>query len=729
MTEANRTKPKRATLHQKIEVLDYMRGPPAHSQMETLHHFKKLGLFAISQATLSNWTTRENDLRNEFNKNPNLKSYRKKPVLKYPDITNKVEKKILMLYKNGTKITNKLIKDTYKEVILDLKNSTSNSISENKELMNLDALKLSSGLLKSFKLRNNITTIDDDDNDDDDNDIDNANPDANAGPIDETKFTVNENTPKSSLDLQLTNNNTSLVENQLNLPTSPASYSFETNQSNSNLDFNFDQIFTNNNTVGFSTRLIHSDEIFSFFPLNVQNNESNIPTTASLDITSSSTTSQNDNQLLSTSNNSLSSISPLLNPIPPILHSNNLNTATENNQILTPESDTTQIKRKLPFYPQYQNPLNDNSYYKRQKQNQNNSRNNNNSIPSKYKNPNGEKIEKILENITDGYVTLYNSGTSAIMGILSFINPKTIYIHEDGYKGTHDVIKLLNKLTGLKKYPLSKLSTLKYDQVPENSVIILESPMNPLGYVHDLSYYSNISNYCKSCKLIVDSTLAPPPLQFPFKHGADFIVYSAVKYLAGVSDLGAGFIVSKSLESKLSLHLERSALGTSIAYFDSFLLIRSLRTYKMRILTQCTNTENIIKYFKQNFKKYDKILAKIHHASLQSNRDIVMNQLNNYYNPVFSLELKSDKYPEMLLREFNFLSNNPNLEGGETLVELIHGNSNFTNDSDQSENNLQPVKKINYKKMIRFSIGCEDFQDIIRDIDQAMVSVLNRLVT
>lgn len=694
------TKLPRATLNQKIEVLDYLVGPPSKSQIATLNHFRDKQEFAISQATLSNWVSSERVLRHEYNSNPNLKSYKKKPVLKYPDVTVKVENYISNFLSNGIEVDDKLIRETYLKVMDELGYSISD-------------FKLSTGMLKSFKKRNTLNVQQ-----------------SQSPPVisqqhqqQQQQQSQNQYYPNG---LQLQQNNQSSRNNsQQDCQQNQMAFN-----ASSQLDFNFDEIFNNNNPIGFNTRLIHSADTISLLPssLNNDNLDNNSNFQLSLGIPSSMTFSTDDTKL-----------SPLLsaNPLPANIQSpTDLQLLTNPNSNLvsnilpspTPPTASNIEKRKLPYYPTYKNPLSDSTSYKRIQQRQ--SKTFTNSIGSKFSNPNSEKIEKILENITDGYVTLYNSGTSAIMGILSFLNPDYIYIDDEGYKGTHNVIKFLNKLTNVKKLSLSTLHT--NSKILKNSVVIIESPMNPLGYVPDVSYYSNIIKNSNSnpndetCKLIIDSTLAPPPLQFPFKNGADYIVYSAVKYIAGVSDLSAGFIVSKAMNSKKELHLERNALGTSIGNFDSFLLVRSLRTYKMRILTQCNNTEKILKFLQKNLDKYKSVLFSIHHASLQANKVTVMKQLNGFYNPVFALELEDITYPEKLLNKFNFLSNNPNLEGGETLVELIYGNPNFNNDENNIINggNSGLFSSGNHRKMLRFSVGCEDFQDIIRDIDQALMSLI-----
>ncbi|ODV95118.1 hypothetical protein PACTADRAFT_42729 [Pachysolen tannophilus NRRL Y-2460] len=330
---------------------------------------------------------------------------------------------------------------------------------------------------------------------------------------------------------------------------------------------------------------------------------------------------------------------------------------------------------------------------------------------SRTSHPNSEKVEKILENITNGYVTLYNSGTSAIMGLLTYLNPNKICINNNGgYQGTHQVIKLLSKLTHLEK-----LSLNEYNKLRKGDVMLIESPMNPEGYCVDIEKYSKLA-HSKNALLLVDSTLAPPPLQDPFKHGADYIIHSATKYFSGHSDLLAGFIVSSTKDTKINLLEERFSLGTNIANFDSFLLLRSLRTFKMRILQQSSNTFQLIKFLMKNISKYP-IITKIHHSSLQLDPFVLL-QLNGYYNPIFAIEFKSMEIAELLINRFSFLNCKNNLTGGgvETTVELTYKNPNFVNlDFDNINSSVGA-------NLLRFSVGCEDHEDLINDFDQALSS-------
>lgn len=611
------SKAPRANLRQKIQVLDWMNGPPVHTQMQALRHFKSLNTFAISQATLSNWSANAHKLREEFHNNPNLEEYKKVPVMKYPEVTHAVEKIIEQASLDNKPITDDLIKQAFLKCLKEFGYQDS-------------AIKLSNGMMKSFKRRNSI-----------------------RGQIKEKRRSLASETPTMADD---------------------------------DLDVNFEDIFTNPNpSMGFNTRLIHSTDPQQVDAINYDSiylplqglapPSQNLPSPAALKQIDAASPSVAANGTTTTDYNSVTfDRSPRLQSVSTV---------------------SPHLKPTLPFYPTYESPMQYHEYRRRPYVLENFS-------SSKVSYPNSEKVERILENITDGYVTIYNSGTSAIMGILSYLNPPSVYINNSGYQGTHNVIKLLSKLTGLQKKSLDEI-----DEIEPKSVVLIETPMNPEGYLLDIAHFAQIAHE-KGAYLLVDSTLAPPPLQFPFKLGADYVVYSAVKYLAGVSDLGAGFVVTRNKLDKAGLHEERTALGTSIANFDSFLLLRSLRTYRMRILTQCSNTKRVVQYLQKNLAKYQPVISKIHHSSLQNNNDCFLSQLNGYYNPVFALEFVNRSLAESVLTRFNFLSNNPNLEGGETLVEPTFKNPNFG-----ATGNL-----------LRFSIGCEDYEDIIRDIDQAVVAVM-----
>lgn len=638
----------RATLADKIAVLDVLRGPPALGVHETYLRFAREARFAFSQATLANWVLQEPLLRAQARAG-GTSLYKRKPVLKHPQLTAAVERHIRENWVHGQPLSDKELRGVFRAYV--------------KELGVEDA-KLSAGMLHSFKRRNGIYrgrylgTA--------------SEPPIEAGPPADSVLAVSKSPANCEKELEFAQH-MSLPTLAPTLPPAPVpgpvpgpvtgpelpgpdTGPLSVGSGPTTFDLDFAEILSS--TVGFNTRLIHSDDNLGF--LNLLPEEPQGP---------QGSQGPQGPQLSQGSQVAVAQISE---------HPFNASSAFKRRR-----ADTTSDGGALATGAQV----------------------------APRGNPNCPKIEKILETITEGHVSLYNSGTSAIMGVLSHINPRHVFVSYSGYSGTHRVISLLEKLTGLTKHSLEDLQDAPMELL-EHSLVILESPQNPLGYVHDLGHYARLVGRCPSAKLLVDSTLAPPPLQLPFKYGADFIVYSAVKYLAGVSDLSAGFVVCGNSAAKQMLHSERLALGTSIATFDSFLLLRSLRTYRMRITTQCLNTKQLVRHLVRNSQRYAPIVTHIHHSSLQPNADVVLKQLNGYYNPVFAIELREQWMVHAVLDAFKFLSNNPNLEGGETLVETVDDNPSFL----PSENKL----------LLRFSVGCEDFQDIIKDLDQALDAVLEK---
>ncbi|VEU20708.1 DEKNAAC101556 [Brettanomyces naardenensis] len=800
MDKLRNSKLPRATLKEKIEVLDYIAGPPKRSQLEALAHFKAQKRFAISQATLSNWTLKERQLRAEFLENPNLEDYRKKPVLKHPEVTKAVEKYVEQAFKEGQAITDNMIKKIFVKYLKEYGYTESD-------------FKISGGMLHSFKKRNfisggriveapkrrrsngggsissigsigtvgSIGPIDPLDIQSMPTTVSSANASANHVSTVSSVLPANIRSPETTTTSSSSPFTATSELKQQQLQQQQQIGTSQISGSDQDLDINFDDIF-NNPIVGFNTRLIHSDDSFPNLisglsyqqpgvvdsllggggvgvantaapsgninvgippmmvppnPLSAPDPPPYVQPTKPLPNASDGTvthpyssvlfgnypafhplyaqTNKNPQSSVHTSPSSLNNPAPnptssLSHPIPfraPSVSVMTRNTSTfvKNLEPDKENTSSTAAPHNLPYYPSYQSPM---QYQQGEYNRHQRPYVLENFAYSRSSHPNSEKVEKILENITEGYVTIYNSGTSAIMGILSYLNPPMVCINNSGYQGTHQVIKLLRKLTGTQQKSLDEV-----DQLVPKSVVVLETPMNPEGYLLDIANFAKLAHE-KQSFLLVDSTLAPPPLQFPFKHGADYIVYSAVKYLAGVSDLSAGFVVSRHKSDMVGLHSERFALGTNIANFDSFLLLRSLRTYRMRILTQCSNTKKVLHYLQKHLKKYQDVVTKLHHSSLQTNNDCFRKQLNGYYNPVFAIQFKYRQLAETVLTRFNFLSNNPNLEGGETLVELTFKNPNFqSTDSDDDKGNL-----------LRFSIGCEDYADIIRDIDQAIMSVI-----
>lgn len=320
-------------------------------------------------------------------------------------------------------------------------------------------------------------------------------------------------------------------------------------------------------------------------------------------------------------------------------------------------------------------------------------------IYSRLAHPNSERVEAVFDEILGGHSVVYSSGLAAFYALMTHFNPKQIAIGQC-YHGCRAISNIHTRNFNLKQLSLSEEDL---DKLQPGDLVHIETPVNPYGTSYDLSYYAEKA-HAKGALLSVDATFAPPPLQYPFQFGADVIMHSATKYFGGHSDLLAGVLVVKSKEIKKQLIDDRIYLGTNIANLESYLLLRSLRSYDLRILKQSANCLKIVTYLNDNKAKF-KVLTKIHHSSLQTDA-FVKQQLVGGYGPVFSIELDSKESAKTLPSRLKYFHHATSLGGVESLIEWRAVTDPYISQT-----------------LLRVSVGVEDPQDLIADLEQALLSL------
>lgn len=318
-------------------------------------------------------------------------------------------------------------------------------------------------------------------------------------------------------------------------------------------------------------------------------------------------------------------------------------------------------------------------------------------IYSRLGHPNSARVEAILSDILGGECIVYNSGLSAFFAAIMYFNPKTVAIG-NGYHGCHGILELLKRNYGIKIVNLNQL-----DQLSKGDLIHIETPENPYSIVHNISHYVKKAKEI-GCFTLVDSTFAPPPLSNPFDFDVDMIMHSATKYFGGHSDLLAGCLVTKNHKAKVQLANDRIYLGTNIANLEAYLLLRSLRTYELRIKQQSKTATEIVKFLNDHKASYPE-LTKIHHSSLQTD-DFVKIQMTGGDSPVFSIELSSPEKAKYLPSKLKYFQHATSLGGVESLIE-------WRAMTDASAP----------KTLLRVSCGVENTQDLIDDLDNALKSI------
>ncbi|KAL4958794.1 putative transsulfuration enzyme family protein [Aspergillus stella-maris] len=326
--------------------------------------------------------------------------------------------------------------------------------------------------------------------------------------------------------------------------------------------------------------------------------------------------------------------------------------------------------------------------------------------------PNATRFEAVLSSLLGGYVVSYTTGLAALHAALVLLNPKRISAGDGGYHGSHEVISVVSRLSGLKKVPLD----CSPRELGEGDVILLETPVNPLGTTFNIKEYAEKAHAC-GASLIVDSTFAPPPLQDPFAWGADIVMHSGSKYFGGHSDLLCGVLAVKRNDWWKKLVEDRLAIGNVMGNMESWLGLRSLRTLDIRVRRASESCGSLLQWLQEALNSTTSesdtdahlvrtVLKEIHHASLQS-EPWVREQMRNGFGPVFSIILTTEQFAKLLPTKLALFQHATSLGGVESLIEW----------RALSDGRVD-------RKLLRVSVGLENWEDLKNDLLQGFRSLV-----
>ncbi|GEQ68198.1 hypothetical protein JCM33374_g1865 [Metschnikowia sp. JCM 33374] len=315
-------------------------------------------------------------------------------------------------------------------------------------------------------------------------------------------------------------------------------------------------------------------------------------------------------------------------------------------------------------------------------------------VYSRLNHPNGELVEETIGHMTKSHAVAYSSGLSAFYALMTHVNPKQLFIGQ-AYHGCHGIADIWTRNQGLKQLSLSEADL---ELIQPGDLLHIETPINPISLCADIRYYTEKA-HAKGAFVSVDSTFAP--LQDPFEFGADIVMHSATKYFGGHSDLLAGLLLTKSATVKQTLWTDRLYLGSNIANLEAALLLRSLKTFELRVNRQTETAVKVVKYLSENHANFPS-LVKMSHSSLQKER-FVEEQLKGNHSPTFSIWLSTEDGARRFPSRLKYFYHATSLGGVESLIEwrLL------------SDPTAPPT-------LLRVSIGLEDADDLIEDLTQAL---------
>jgi cystathionine beta-lyase len=335
-------------------------------------------------------------------------------------------------------------------------------------------------------------------------------------------------------------------------------------------------------------------------------------------------------------------------------------------------------------------------------------------------NPTRSVLEDIISKLENGSVGIaFSSGLAAIDAIVKLLESgDEILAVDDIYGGAFRLFTHVYKKFGIS---VQYTDTTDIENVfnaitPKTRLIWIETPTNPTLKISDIAAIAKIAK-ANQCLLCVDNTFASPVLQQPLSLGADIVVHSATKYLGGHSDLIAGVVVTKEKELGEKIKFIQNACGAILGPFDSWLVIRGIETLHLRIKQHCLNAKVIAEFLEQH-----KAVNKVFYPGLKNhiNHEIAARQASGF-GGIVSFTLKED-LEEMAIQ---FTTSTQLFKLAESLggvKSLVSHPATMTHKSIPGEQRRSAGVA---DSLIRLSVGLEDADDLVKDIEQALAKVKN----
>ena len=328
-------------------------------------------------------------------------------------------------------------------------------------------------------------------------------------------------------------------------------------------------------------------------------------------------------------------------------------------------------------------------------------------------NPTREALEALIRDLEGGYAGFaFGSGMAALTAVLSLLHSgDRVLISSNVYGGT---FRLLSKVFDHFDFTYTIADT-EHPDVYESQItddvkaVIIESPANPLMTITDIRAIAEVSHR-HGLLVIVDNTFMTPYLQKPLELGADIVVHSATKYLGGHSDVVSGLAVVNTPELAEKIAFIQNSTGGVLGPFDSFLLIRGIKTLAVRMDRHVENAETVAKLLVNH-----KAVKNVYYPGLESDKGYEINkkQAKNG-GAMISFELNENYDINTFFESLELISLAESLGGVESLV--CHP-STMTHASIPADIR----KKVGITDgLIRLSVGIENIVDIIADIEQAI---------
>ena len=333
-------------------------------------------------------------------------------------------------------------------------------------------------------------------------------------------------------------------------------------------------------------------------------------------------------------------------------------------------------------------------------------------------NPTRKNLEATLTSLESGCGTLaFSSGMAATHAVTMLLETGDhILAGTDVYGGTYRLLRKIVNRSGIKVSlaPSHDLDCLESAITSETRLLWIESPGNPLMSITDIAACAELA-HAHNILLGVDNTFATPAITRPLELGADIVMHSATKYLGGHSDVLGGAIVVGDPELYERLYFVQNATGAVLAPLDSFLVSRGIKTLDLRVREHCQTAHRLADVL-QNDSRVHRVL----YPGLADHpgHSLAKQQMNGLFGGMISLELQGNfETAKQVVENTELFQLAVSLGAVESLIEQPAAMSHASYDAaDRAAHGISDT-------LIRLSVGLEAFDDLKKDLDQALRAV------
>ena len=334
---------------------------------------------------------------------------------------------------------------------------------------------------------------------------------------------------------------------------------------------------------------------------------------------------------------------------------------------------------------------------------------------SRLQNPTREQLEKVVASLEGGIDAFaLSSGMAAITLLMEIFQPGDHFVVEaDLYGGS---IRLFDNVSKKNNYEFTYLDCSRDDiesAIRENTkAIYIETPTNPMMHVSDIAAIAEIARK-HQILLIVDNTFLSPYFQNPLKLGADVVIHSGTKFLGGHNDTLAGFLVTNNGEIQEKLRFLIKTTGAGLAPFDSWLLLRGIKTLGIRMER---SQENAIKI--ANWLKAQRVVKQVYYPGLPEHPGYaVMKKQASGFGSMLTFDVDTKAHALQILERVRMIKFAESLGGVETLITYPTTQTRADVPEDvRLKNGITPCT-------LRLSVGIEDIEDLLAELSDVFQSL------